>query len=200
MSWSMPQLRLRWLPSKRILVFSRCISTRGRRWIAHYELNTWEMISSTQIYAKFACKSSVAHHCWRWYLAIDDAEDRFSNQGVYDEKIQEFQQNVRRDCPLYKQLWWQVNWDLRIETWELSTEWRIVSKCNHLIKTVFLHLTYFFTDDSQKIFFFVFQDFSTQFSFRGKNTEMKNKKQKSIWRLRPCALTLMRWRFLVGQL
>ena len=105
MSWSMPQLRLRWSPSKRILVFSRCISTRGRRWIAHYELNTWEMISSTQIYAKFACKSSVAHHCWRWYLAIDDAEDRFSNQGVYDEKIQEFQQNVRRDCPLYKQQW-----------------------------------------------------------------------------------------------
>ena len=122
MSRSMPQLRLRWSPSKRILVFSRCISTRGRRWIAHYELNTWEMISSTQIYAKFARKSSVAHHCWRWYLAIDDAEDRFSNQGVYDEKIQEFQQNVRRDCPLYKQLWWQVNWDLRIETWELSID------------------------------------------------------------------------------
>ena len=190
MSWSMPQLRLRWSPSKRILVFSRCISTRGRRWIAHYELNTWEMISSTQIYAKFARKSSVVHHCWRWYLAIDDAEDRFSNQGVYDEKIQEFQQNVRRDCPLYKQLWWQVNWDLRIETWELSTEWRIVSKCNHLISIshIFLQMIH------RKSFF------STQFSFRGKNTEMKNKKQKSIWRLRPCAPTLMRWRFLVGQL
>ena len=153
MSRSMPQLRLRWSPSKRILVFSRCISTRGRRWIAHYELNTWEMISSTQIYAKFACKSSVAHHCWRWYLAIDDAEDRFSNQGVHDEKIQEFQQNVRRDCLLYKQQWWQVNWDLRIETWELSTEWRIVSKCNHLTKTVFLHLTYFLQMIHRKSFF-----------------------------------------------
>ena len=175
MSRSMPQLRLRWSPSKRILVFSRCISTRGRRWIAHYELNTWEMISSTQIYAKFACKSSVAHHCWRWYLAIDDAEDRFSNQGVYDEKIQEFQQNVRRDCPLYKQLWWQVNWDLRIETWELSTEWRIVSKCNHLIKTVFLHLTYFFTDDSQKIFFPSFKIFLPNF-----HSEEKTLK----WRIR----------------
>ena len=120
MSRSMPQLRLRWLPSKRILVFSRCISTRGRRWIAHYELNTWEMISSTQIYAKFACKSSVAHHCWRWYLAIDDAEDRFSNQGVYDEKIQEFQQNAivrfTNSCGGR----WIETWELRLENYLLS--------------------------------------------------------------------------------
>ena len=120
MSRSMPQLRLRWSPSKRILVFSRCISTRGRRWIAHYELNTWEMISSTQIYAKFARKSSVVHHCWRGYLAIDDAEDRFSNQGVYDEKIQEFQQNAivrfTNSCGGR----WIETWELRLENYLLS--------------------------------------------------------------------------------